>query len=361
VAGSRSKGYRAPQSAEELVSRYLKGERSFPKTTLREGYIETSLPGIDLSNSLLRVLFNDVDLTGASFRGADLVSTYFDGNLRGCNFEGADLAWTNFGRSNVENGNFRAAQLRCTQFQSARLDHCDFTHAQLEETILLDVSIVSLCECLDVKHEAPSYVDYRTIIRSIRSPRLKDFLLRIGTPGVFVEYMVDCARSMTESSMSRLLQSTFISYGAPNEVFARRLYEALHTNGVRTFFFPEHGIPGKKLHRMMRDGVNEFDRVILICSLASLSRRGVLNEIEETLQREARDGGASYLIPVRLDDSIFDPGTLADEGIARAIRDRVVADFTDLEGDPGKFDRSLQKLVSSLKKDSPLANDLPRT
>jgi hypothetical protein len=26
----------------------------------------------------------------------------------------------------------------------------------------------------------------------------------------------------------------------------------------------------------------------------------VLNEIEETLQREARDGGASYLIPIRL-------------------------------------------------------------
>jgi len=49
----------------------------------------------------------------------------------------------------------------------------------------------------------------------------------------------------------------------------------------------------------MREGVNKFERVIVICSANSLSRRGVLNEIEETLQREARDGGASYLIRIR--------------------------------------------------------------
>lgn len=166
-------------------------------------------------------------------------------------------------------------------------------------------------------------------------------------------FLVKCAQSPTESLMSHLLQSTFISYGSPDELFARRLYEALHTNGVRTFFFPEHGVPGQKLHRVMRDGVNQFDRVILVCSAASLSRRGVLNEIEETLQREARDGGASYLIPVRLDDSIFESGTLADRAIAQAICDRVVADFTNLEREPGKFDRSLQKLIAALKKDTP--------
>lgn len=101
----------------------------------------------------------------------------------------------------------------------------------------------------------------------------------------------------------------------------------------------------------MREGVNKFDRVIVICSANSLSRRGVLNEIEETLQREARDGGASYLIPIRLDDYIFQPECAVDPGIAQAIRDRVVADFTKLDADPDKFDRSLQRLIAALRKD----------
>ncbi len=55
-----------------------------------------------------------------------------------------------------------------------------------------------------------------------------------------------------------------------------------------------------------RVGVNGHDRVILVCSKSSLQRPGVLNELEETLQREARDGGNAYLIPVRLDDFVID-------------------------------------------------------
>jgi hypothetical protein len=102
-----------------------------------------------------------------------------------------------------------------------------------------------------------------------------------------------------------MLQSIFISYGGPDEDFARKLYEALHSNGVRTFFFPEHAELGEKLHDTMRNGVNEHDRVVLVCSKASLDRPGVLNELEEILAREARDGGASYLIPIRLDDYVF--------------------------------------------------------
>ena len=33
------------------------------------------------------------------------------------------------------------------------------------------------------------------------------------------------------------------------------------------------------------------------------------------------------------------------------IRDRVVADFTNLDADPDKFNLSLQKLIAALRKD----------
>jgi len=44
-----------------------------------------------------------------------------------------------------------------------------------------------------------------------------------------------------------------------------------------------------------------------------------------------REGGASYLIPVRLDDHIFRPDCAVDPAIVQTIRDRVVADFTNLD------------------------------
>jgi hypothetical protein len=347
----RPKLYQPPKTANELVSRYQKGERSFPGTTLGDECIDRSLPGVDLRNSTLRIVFSDVDLTESCFRGADLAFTHFDAKLVKANFEGANLTWADFGSSNLTDSIFRGAELRHTHFEACVLDGCDFTGARLDHTDFLDVSLFSVCKSSGLIHEAPSYVDHRTVIRSVHSPHVKDCLIRMGTPAIFVEYMVDCAKSLSETSMFRLLQSTFISYGEPDQPFAQRLYEALHANGVRTFFFPEHALPGKKLHRLMRDGVNKFDRVVLICSANSLSRKGVLNEIEETLQREARDGGASYLIPIRLDDYVFQHGCAVDPGIVRAIRDRVVADFTNLDAEPDKFGLSLQKLIAALKKD----------
>jgi hypothetical protein len=78
---------------------------------------------------------------------------------------------------------------------------------------------------------------------------------------------------------------------------------------------------------MMRKGVNEHDRVILVCSKASRDRKGVLNEIEETLAGESRDGGAAYLIPIRLDGYVFSGWAPPNPDTAQSVRDRVVADF----------------------------------
>lgn len=92
--------------------------------------------------------------------------------------------------------------------------------------------------------------------------------------------------------MRSLLQSTFISFGEPDRAFAKRLHESLHSNGVRTFFFPEHATPGKKLHRLMRDGVNSFDRVILVCSKASLhAKRFSMKSKKLSSEKPEMEGG----------------------------------------------------------------------
>ena len=147
-----------------------------------------------------------------------------------------------------------------------------------------------------------------------------------------------------------MLQSTFISYGGPDTDFAKRINDVLLKNGVVTFFFVKDAIPGQKLHRLMREGVNRHDRVILICSRASLNRSGVLNEIAETLQREARDGGKEYLIPITLDDYVFEEWKPNDPGLAQSIKDRVVADFRETEDDLPKFNSGMLRLIAALKR-----------
>jgi hypothetical protein len=99
----------------------------------------------------------------------------------------------------------------------------------------------------------------------------------------------------------------------------------------------------------MRKGVNEHDRTLLICSRSSLGRPGLLNEIEEVMARESRDGGKTYLIPIRLDDYVFSGWVPENPDLAQAVRDRVVADFRQHDDVP-QFASELAKLIAVLKK-----------
>jgi hypothetical protein len=145
------------------------------------------------------------------------------------------------------------------------------------------------------------------------------------------------------------MQSTFISYGGPDEPFAKKLNEALKRNGVTTFLFCEDAVPGDRLHRMMHREVNRHDRVILICSRASLGRPGLQNELEQTLAREAKDGGREYLIPIRLDDYLFEGWKPDRPDLKEQVCNRVVADFRGAESD-AKFGEALTRLLRALQK-----------
>ena len=79
---------------------------------------------------------------------------------------------------------------------------------------------------------------------------------------------------------------------------------------------------------MMHDGVNNHDRVLLVCSEESLTRVGVLNEIERVLEREAKEGGSEVLIPITLDDYVYGDWAPDRKDIADQIRSRVITKYT---------------------------------
>jgi hypothetical protein len=111
--------------------------------------------------------------------------------------------------------------------------------------------------------------------------------------------------SVDVAEEEELFKTVFLSYGGPDAVVAADINQYLGSKGVRTWFFPKDARPGEKLHRVMHEGVNEYDKVLLLCSQASLSRPGVLNEIERALEREAREGGSAVLIPLALDRFVY--------------------------------------------------------
>lgn len=374
-----------PISAEELLHRYAAGERGFSNMDLlganlggiclRDAYLDgTYLDGAKLTradlrgSNLRRSTLRDTDLRNSNLHLADLVGTDLRrADLRGSNLRSVDLSIALLNRARLDKARLRrallikadltaanllGADLRDTDVGRVRFDDtilqgANFGGARLWGTLFLNVDLSPLCEAVPpLRHVAPSTVDFRSVVRSLRSPNLAAFLQKTGMPAVLVEDLIKSARRLEGSN----LHSTFISYGKPDEAFARKLYEALHRNGVTTFFFPEHAEPGEKLHDLMRKGVNSHDRLILVCSKGSLDRNGVLNEIEQALAREAREGGEARLIPIRLDDFVFSDWVPTKFGMKQEICDRVVADFRDADVDPAKFEAGLRHLIAALTK-----------
>lgn len=143
--------------------------------------------------------------------------------------------------------------------------------------------------------------------------------------------------------------SAFISYGGPDESFAKHLYLELQRHGVPSFLFAENAPLGKKLHRVMREGIESHDRVLLLCSEASLNRPGVMNEIEETLAREAREGGGERLIPLALDDYIYSSWHPTRQDLAIAVRNRVIGDFRGTREAPELLSTRTTRLLQALR------------
>ncbi|MCG9728849.1 toll/interleukin-1 receptor domain-containing protein [Shewanella sp. Isolate13] len=146
-----------------------------------------------------------------------------------------------------------------------------------------------------------------------------------------------------ESEMHKTL---FISYGGPDEPAVTEINKKIKSKGIKTWFFPDDANPGDKLHRMMHDGVNNHDRVLLVCSKESLTRPGVLNEIERVLEREAKEGGTEILIPITLDDFVYGDWAPSRGDIAEQIRSRVII---KLEIGSDQIGSSIEKLAKVLK------------
>lgn len=360
---------RDPQGAEtvmtskDVLSLYRRGKRDFRHIRVEEGadlaganlqgasFLGATLRRVDLSGAFLtHVQLKGADLTGARLCGAvvnatDLIdATFAEGDLSKADFTGASM-----NRTICTNADMRFAHFGNANLNKAVLTGANLRGVSLSTTYLFDLDVSPLCDEGQLRHVSPSSVDSRTVIKSYRNPHLLQFMIDCGVPPLFATYMIDCARALNEPMLRSLLQSTFISYGGPDEAFAKRVYEALRAHEVVTFFFPETATVGERIDTEVFNRLQEHDRILLICSRHSLERRGVLAEILETLDREARSGGATYLLPIMLDDYVLTEWRQNHPVLAERVCRRVIADFRGAKRSRRAFDAAMARVIDALK------------
>lgn len=149
------------------------------------------------------------------------------------------------------------------------------------------------------------------------------------------------------------MYSTFISFGGPDESFARKIYLSLTLAGVPTYFFPETARLGERIQTEVYREIQKHDKVILLCSRASLRRPGVLQEIEETLDREGREGGKPCLLPIMLDDYVLTGWYDEQPDLAKRVGGRVAGDFRTARNNSEDFEKAMSRLLAALRNEPP--------
>jgi hypothetical protein len=353
-------------TAKQILAEYKKGKRFFDHAQLDgevlaladlrdASFRNASMRHVNLYGALLNGAdFGSADLTGAGMRLICAHGAYFfDTNFTHADLSQADFMRSSFVRAIFTNSDMKFSSLRYCEFDRVILDGARMTGVKLDGTHFVDTDIRTLCSAPRITHYSQSSVDPRCVMRSYTHSGLQQFLIDCGVPPIFSTYMIDCARSISEPLLHKLMQSTFISYGHPDERFVRRIYDALRANEVTTFFFPETAQAGARINDEVFGQLQKHDRVLLICSKSSLNRAGVVNEIQETLDREARDGGATYLLPIMLDNYVLSGWRTAHPTFAERIGRRVIADFRGTRRNPAAFDKAMIRVIDALKIKSP--------
>jgi TIR domain/Pentapeptide repeats (9 copies) len=288
----------------------------------------------DLTNTGLKnmnlcgVNFSFTHLLGSTLSGANLTSSY----LNVVSFRSANLTDANLANAFISDTDFTEAELRGADFSNATLGFSTFCDNDLSEVKGLE----------SVTNRAPSFFDIDTIYRS-KGNLPEVFLRKAGVPNSLITFV----KSLDGKAID--FYSCFISFTEADDVFSEQLYNDLQAAGVRCWRWKEDAKWGRTLMRSIDEAVRVYNKLIVICSEASLNSPAVIREIERALQKEddlARRGEDSeVLCPIRLDDYIF---TGWNHHRKADVLAKNVGDFRQWK-EPELYRKGLHRLIRDLK------------
>ena len=325
--------------------------RSITVDLSQEVFIEHNLRVANLRGAILRgailqeANLHDANLHDANLHDANLQETYLGGaylrgaNLRGAIFIGDNLSEANLIKADLSGADLREVILSAANFTNSKLIETNFEKSVLDETVF-GLTDLSTCKGLDsVKVSGKCIVDFETLQKS-KLPR--SFLLKIGLPEIFIEYLPE----FVESPIN--LFPVFLSHSWGNKEFAGKLYEALIDKGVQVWYDEKKMKPGDDIYEGISKGISTYDKMILVCSKESLSSWWVDQEMNRVFAKErkyTKEKGEkiNLLIPVTIDDYVYDWDGTKSEDIKRFV----IGDFQEWQNEE-KFNKALNKLIAAL-------------
>ncbi len=304
---------------------------------------EANLTGADLIDADL----SGADLTEANLTGADLI----EANLSGAKLTGADLTGANLIDADLSGAKLTGADLTDADLSGANLTGANLVDANLNNSqighTIFGLAELGTCIGLEtVEVHSPCVIDFQTLKASKNIP--KSFLLKIGLPELYIDYLPDFY------SDSLTFFPSFLSHSWKNKEFARKLYEALIAKGVNVFFDEKKMKPGDDLYESISKGIQYYDKMILVCSKESLTESWwVDRELDRVLKKERelfkeRGQRINLLIPITIDDYVFSwNGAKGEE-----VRRYVIGDFKQWQ-DETKFEKALNDLIHALNVERP--------
>jgi uncharacterized protein YjbI with pentapeptide repeats len=307
-----------------------------------------NLAGANLTSSNLA----SANLTFANLGGADLTYANLAGaDLTYADFSGAGLTYVDLTGANLTIANLTSADMSHANLSGAKLINATLIDAKLDaatffETVLGNVDFSTTSGLDHCRHEGPSIVDYRTLLKSGTSLPLH-FLRGCGLPDRLIDYLP----SLLEAGPIQFY-SCFISYSTANQDFANRLYADLQNSGVRCWFAPHDVVGGKRIHDQVDEAIRDYNRLLLILSPESMSSRWVGTEISKARHKEIASG-RNVLFPITLvpfkairDWQQFD-ADIGDDS-AKRIREYFVPDFSDWKNHDA-YQQSFERLLKALR------------
>ncbi len=305
-------------------------------------FSEANLQGADLEGAILyEAYLQNTNLQGADLQRAKLERACLQkaklqrANLSEVDFSGADLKEANLEGANLQQTNFTNTILRYTNFKTSKFYRTIMGLTDLSFALGLEEAIVS-GECV---------IDFVTIKKSPNIPH--SFLNKLGISELVLDYVHD----LTNANPVKMFP-VFLSHSWSNKLFARKLYESLIDNKIHCWFDERNTRPGDRLVSAISDGINDYDKMILVCSKESLTSWWVEREIERILKKERMYNNGkketekvNLLIPISIDDYVFNEW---DSPWAEEINRYIIGDFRDWNNSDN-YEKSLKNLIKGIR------------
>lgn len=337
--------------------------------------IKPDLSGLELNNIVLsttnsayakmpgiQINLKDADLSRVKWLNCELKGA----NLQNTKLDNADLTGSNLRRSDLRGTRIYKCRLLSVNLTLARMYKTEIIESIIWETIFSRVDLSNVTGLDTCKYPGPSLVDNKTLTNSKKIPL--SFLQGIGLNDWQIETSKLNDRNLTKTQITDIcyeviklrsdptlqFYSCFISYSHNDQIFAKKLHNALQKSGIRCWLDDHEILPGDDIYEEIDKGIRMWDKILLCCSKSSLSSWWVDNEIISAFDKEQKmmsERGVKVLslIPLNLDNHLFSNECI--RGYKRQITSRLAADFTDWKSNEKNFDKQLTKVIKALRAD----------